>query len=106
MSSTTEPTGEPRTWIRTADRLPRCELPVIAYYENVLGRDCVIRAIHVEPLTLEATEEWDDCEYDEGTDTYYCPEGWYENNEAEETHWQVEGEVTHWMPLPEPPSQR
>lgn len=96
--------GEGERWTRTVDRLPPNEVPVIAYYCNEYGKDRVIRAMHVDALTLEATEAWDDCEYDEGTDTYYCPEGWYENNEAEETHWQVEGEVTHWMPLPASPA--
>ena len=37
-----------------------------------------------------------DTDYDEESDTYYWPEGWYEWNAQEETHWILTEEVTHW----------
>lgn len=43
-------------------------------------------------------------EYDEETDKYYWPPGWYEWNEHEEMHWAVDGVVTHWMKLPDAPN--
>lgn len=36
--------------------------------------------------------------------TEYCPAGWYETNECEEVYFRVTDPVTHWMPLPDPPS--
>lgn len=44
-----------------------------------------------------------DCgEYDDATDDYYFPEGWYERNlcSPEDGLWKVHGEVVAWMPLP------
>jgi hypothetical protein len=62
--------------------------------------------MHAPPKTLSEEDYGEfltDPDYDEATDTTYWPEGWYECNENEETHWQVHEEVTHWMPLPEVP---
>jgi hypothetical protein len=44
-----------------------------------------------------------DADYCGEQDNYYWPEGWYEWNFYEETHWVVEGKVTHWMCLPDFP---
>lgn len=44
----------------------------------------------------------DSC-YDEKTDEYYWPEGWYETNRHEEINWMVDEKVLGWQPLPEPP---
>ena len=41
-------------------------------------------------------------EYDEETDEYYCPEGWYEWNEHEEVHWAVSEAPRAWRELPPP----
>jgi hypothetical protein len=53
--------------------------------------------------TLEAADD-EDGEYDEERDAYFVKPGWYETNEYEEVHWAVHDPVTHWMPLPEPPT--
>jgi hypothetical protein len=90
-------------WIRVDERMPETGVPVIAYYKNQSGNSRRIRAAYAGPKSLEADLESDFGEYDEEADTYWCPEGWYEQNEYEETHWQVDETVTHWMPLPEPP---
>lgn len=96
-------------WISVDERLPESGVPVIVFvagtYDNKPRR---LRASYAAHHTLELgddQEPWgDDC-YDEATDAYYCPEGWYEHNEYEETHWHIGGTVTHWMPLPPPPSE-
>jgi hypothetical protein len=90
-------------WISAAT-LPPHGVPVLAYYRNELGKSRVVRATYYGPMELEQADE---CggpgDYDEKSDEYYAPEGWYETNEHEETYWRVDETVTHWMRLPDPP---
>ena len=92
-------------WILAAEQMPEVNVPVLAYavgcYEGAVKR--IIRATYVGEKSLETINDDDSGEYDEKTDTYWCPVGWYETNVFEETHWKVEGVVTHWMPLPPAP---
>lgn len=69
------------------------------------GHKYPIRAMWVAKHTMEvgADDEFEEENYDEATDTYYWPEGWYEWNKHEETHWRVDDPVLGWMPLPTPP---
>lgn len=94
-------------WISVEERLPEPGVYVIAYYKNELGMDRRIRAEYSDghSLLISGEMDWsgDWANYDEEEDEYYCPEGWFEANEFEEIHYQVDGNVTHWMPLPEPP---
>ena len=99
-------------WIAVKERLPESGVPVIVFVVRFSDYDQKritrrLRAEYAAPKTLELGDDQEpfggDC-YDEATDTYYCPEGWYESNEMEETHWCIDGQVTHWMPLPEPPT--
>jgi len=95
-------------WIETKDKMPEYGVPVLVFVQGVYGNKTRrLRASYAAKHTQEQSELADgDADYDEATDEYYCPEGWYETNEFEEVHWRVEGEVTHWMPLPEPPLVR
>jgi len=93
-------------WVPVAERLPKPGKFVLAVFRYSTGKQQVIRAMHAPPKTLSEEDYGEfltDPDYDEATDTTYWPEGWYECNENEETHWQVHEEVTHWMPLPEVP---
>jgi hypothetical protein len=90
-------------WARVDAALPESGKPVLAHYVNRCGKSRVVRAIYAARLTLPASETWDECEYSEDDDEFYCPEGWYEFNEQDETHWRLESPATHWMPLPLPP---
>jgi hypothetical protein len=98
--------GVVRDWVPVAERLPKPGQYVLAVFRYSTGKQVVIRAMHAPPKTLSEEDYGEfltDPDYDEATDTTYWPEGWYECNENEETHWQVHEEVTHWMPLPEVP---
>jgi hypothetical protein len=48
--------------------------------------------------------DFDGAEYNEATDAYYWPAGWYEVGETEGKDWWMNDEITHWRPLPEPPA--
>ena len=89
----------PVGWTLTADKMPEPCMNVLAY----TGKGQPIRAQWVPTKTLEASGDGDFGEYDEATDEIWWPEGWYETNAYEETHWLVDGQVTHWMSLPPPP---
>ena len=95
---------EQTRWIPVIDQMPEPGWMVLAYYKNGNGMDRRIRAMYAAPKTLELSPEAEGGEYDEETDTYWCDPGWYEANDHEECHWRVDEEVTHWMPLPEPPA--
>jgi len=90
-------------WISTKDKLPEPERAVLAFFVNSYGKSRRIRAFHTPEYTTEATSEDDCSDYCEEKDEYYLPEGWYEENEYEDTHWSVSDEVLYWMPLPDPP---
>ena len=93
-------------WIKVNDRLPEPEQKVIAFYKNPLGKGRTIMAFHAPKFTCgEYIDDDDVTEYDEATDVYYLKEGWYEDNEFEEIHYFVDGNVTHWMPLPSNPEE-
>jgi hypothetical protein len=100
--------GVVRDWVPVAERLPKPGQYVLAVFRYSTGKQVVIRAMHAPPKTL-SEEDYGEfvtegAEYDEATDTTYWQEGWYECNDNEETHWRVNEEVTHWMPLPSVPS--
>ena len=86
-------------WAATADKMPEPLNKVLAFN----GKKQPIRAMWVPAKTLEDSGDGDFGEYDEATDQTYWPEGWYETNAYEEAHWLVDGQVTHWMPLPAAP---
>ena len=94
-------------WVETKDRMPKSGEPVLVFVQGVYGNKTRrLRACYAAKYTLVQSElaNDDNADYDEGTDEHYCAEGWYETNEFEEVHWRIDGEVTHWMPLPEPPN--
>lgn len=93
------------TWIRCTEQMPESGVPVIVFVPTCDGRPYSrrLRAAYAAPKTLPSDPDSEDGEYDEDTDEYYCPEGWYEENDFEEPHWRITDPVTHWMPMPEGP---
>ncbi len=94
----------PAGWINVEERMPE---PGKAVLLLGIGKKTPIRAMwaakHTIEAHIEAEPDW--CDYDEATDTHYCPEGWYEWNEHEEVHWSVDGKPRAWMPLPPAPKE-
>ena len=94
-------------WIPVSERLPESGKAVLACYTNDYGNGRRIRAKWVADKSCESSSESDFGEYDEASDTYYDPEGWYEciDNAVDYTAMFVNDTITHWIPLPAPPIQ-
>jgi len=95
-------------WISVKNKLPDPEKPVLVFVQNVYEGKLTrrLRAFYAPKYTIEqgaCEDEYNGYEYNEEKDNYYLCEGWYENNEFDEVNWKIDGDVTHWMPLPEPP---
>ena len=91
------PEGMVGGWTALPGALPEPGVPVLLD----IGKKYPIRALWAAKHTVEAADDDTDwAEYDEATETYYCPEGWYEWNEFEETHWAVNETPGAWAPLP------
>ena len=97
-------TAELGGWIAVTDQIPKSGMPVLV----ACGKK-VLRAAHAAKFAL-SEDDWgywndgDGADYNDADDTTYWPEGWYEWNEQEETHWQLDHEPTYWMPLPKVPN--
>ena len=92
------PEGMVGGWIALPGALPEPGVPVLLD----IGKEYPIRAMWAAKFTLPVSLEDDSGfgEHDERTDEWYCPEGWYEWNEHEETHWRVTETPRAWAPLP------
>ncbi|HQS22749.1 DUF551 domain-containing protein [Acidovorax sp.] len=87
------------SWISVDARLPEPNTPVLLD----IGKMFPLRALWAGKHTVSVGTDVDDWgEYDEKTDEYYCPEGWYEWNEHEEVHWAVSETPRAWRELPQP----
>lgn len=100
-----------RRWVPVSEALPENEKDVLIVC-NRNGYRFVCPAIRTDGKTLsqDSSWNWNDLYeyglYDEDADDYYIPEGWWENrhfNPDDVYNNPVDCEVTHWMPLPEPP---
>jgi hypothetical protein len=94
-------------WVQVAERLPAAGQTVLACYRNRADKVRRIRAHWIAAKSIEAGTEDECSEYDEDADTYWTPEGWYEQIDNWGDYSAVavcEGTVTHWMPLPPPPA--
>ena len=104
---TPEPAGEHQAApvpVAVSERLPEPSVKVLAHYLNGLGKGRTICAIWVPAKTRSDGYHDDDyTEYDEESDAFYWPEGWYEAIENWDDFGYVrvdEGEVIYWQTLP------
>lgn len=77
---------------------------VIVFYRNALSKARVVMGCYYLANSLVMDDDYEEVgTYDEVTGNSYAPEGWYEEHDSEEPLLPLQGEPTHWMPLPEPP---
>ena len=98
-------------WIPVSKGMPDNGKNVLVFVA-VPGRrgGTITVANHIDDRTEEASDEalgyadeW--AVYDEDTDTYWCPEGWYERQVANDAYglMLLTDPVVAWMPLPAKP---
>ena len=108
LAAEVEPSADEGAAVAVAEWLPEPNVKVLAHYFNDLGNGRTICAIWVPAKTRSDSDGEDDfTEYDEETDKFYWPEGWYEQIENwEDLGWVrvYEGEVVCWQPLPKWPA--
>lgn len=65
-------------WTHVAHGLPTGNC--LACYKNSNGKDRIVKAFYAKQFEIEASGDdvEDRSEYNEETDEYYLPEGWYE----------------------------
>lgn len=75
--------------------------------ERSNGTKVVVIGVYCSKFSQEASDELagdDWCDYDEKTDTYYCPEGWYERienwDELSAVAFDSRLTVIGWLPIP------
>ena len=69
---------QPVAWTSVKDAMPKSGVKVLACYKNSHGNLRRIRAEWTAAKTVESNSDYDFGEYDEETDAYWSPEGWYE----------------------------
>ena len=87
-------------WVAVTERLPTI------YQGKVLctnGKE-VFHAEYVPQNYIFTMRLDDDADADK-IGRKYWPEGWYEWNDCEKTHWKLDNDITHWMPLPDVPKE-
>lgn len=104
-------------WIPIELKMPKAKQTVYVIVEvevvtkpKVETRQFQTMAKYIPYLTVPeedfiADEYRGDGDYDEESDTYFTPEGWYEYQLETEIHYLLSGKVTHFMPLFELPKK-
>lgn len=97
------PSYNPATWIK-ASFAPTNQTG-LAYYLTRYGKPRIVRAVYVQPFTVMYDGDDDNyADYDVATGEFYLPSGWYERlDSGDYDYYSLDGTVTHFMPLPEPP---
>ena len=96
------------SWIPIEKEQPESGTRVIFSSVNCQGFRRTSIGYYAAEHTLLAEDHWTSdvdfefLDYSLEEDTYYVPEGWYEEG-AEGEYCYSQSGVTHWMPLPEKP---
>ena len=94
-------------WIPATERLPETGVHVLLACKCGRG-SYVCDGFHTEKYSMPTQFYEDiDADYNEDADEYYFPEGWWEviKNWDDYSCVAIEDNITHWMPLPEPPKE-
>lgn len=94
-------------WIPVTERLPENDVHVLLSCKCGAGA-YVCDGFHTEKYSTPTQFYEDiDADYNEDTDEYYFPEGWWEviKNWDDYSCVAIEDKVTHWMPLPKGPEE-
>ena len=99
-------------WISVKDRLPEAETEVFVFVKHANNHNVITTAMYEDGKMSDEESNWHwqdiDYDYDEENDQYLIPEGWWEYrhyNPDDVYKNAIDGKVTHWMPLPEPPKE-
>lgn len=102
---------EPK-WIPVSEKLPEANVDVLALYEwagqfhKEEKYTYICRASYIPKNTIRVDDKW--AEVWEETDSYYVPEGWYEEcsqGNSDYMSYHIGATVTHWQYLPQPPKE-
>ncbi len=93
------------SWIDVDDFKPPIMRYLLVLQKTDSGKSIPVIARYVPKFTeeLSGIDDEDFAEYNENDDTYYIPEGWYE----QQLNWDyysdiyIHDRITHWMLLPE-----
>ena len=97
-------------WISVEEKLPECETEVFVLAVSSYGNKTVTTAIYEDGKMPEDESDWTwedvEMDYNEETDQWIIPCGWWEyRHYGECLNFAVDDKVTHWMPLPELPKE-
>ena len=104
--------NEREAWVSVEERLPETGKKVeVVVFGRTTGKPFITIAEYIAPRSTLAENylsedcDIDFCDYDEATDTYWTPSGWYEYQTMADVNYYINLPVTHWKPLPPPPTQ-
>lgn len=89
-------------WIDAEETKPEPHKPVAVIYTEGKHKRWA-RAMWVPKFSERDYGNFEgDTEYNEAEDEFYCPEGWYEWNNGDETVWLITEDVTCWAEVKMP----
>ena len=96
------------TWIDIKEKKPENGKNILVFYkDDNFKHDVVLIAAYFGQYELEAASDafGDDLEYNNDTDEYFAPAGWYEYSEHNGDYCYIYFSginITHWMEIPFP----
>lgn len=96
-------------WIAVTDRLPKHKQNIEVVYQKHNKKFGVTTAEYIASRSIREEDYIDPdyaadgfSDYEEETDTYWAPSGFYEMQVIPDVNWFLDVPITHWRPLPAP----